>query len=904
MFFLGISLISNAQTESFQLRGKVVSSVDGKPVVGANISLQNSTESAQSDNDGVFIIEAKIGDILVIEQTGMTTVEIVVEGIGDIVAELVTAPAILEQTVIDVPTVALSADDIDSDTQSHDISRLLQGSRDIYVSTAGFDFGQARYRIRGYDGENTSILMNGIPVNDMETGRAFYSNWGGLNDATRMSEGYNGIGVLRSTFGSIGGATDISVRASEYGATSRASYSLANRNYRNRVMLTYATGLLDNGWALVVSGSRRWAQEGYVDGTFYDAWGYFLSAEKKFNSEHSLGFVFMGAPSKSGAPGVATQEAYDLAGTNYYNPNWGFQDGEKRNARVGQYHQPLSILSHYWNVNEKTKLTTSVAYSFGRGGRTALNWYDSADPRPDYYRYLPSYYKNNQAMADYYTNLWQNDEAFRQLKWDDYYNANVKNLFSVRDAFGIEGNTVTGNRSKYMVEERRIDHDRYTFTTNLESAIKENIIVSGGASAIIHRGYQFKVVSDLLGGDFWYDVDQFAERDFDDPNMAQVDLNNPNRIVYEGDRFGYDYVANINTYDSYVQSEFFLSKFDFYFGANLSQTTFWRTGKMKNPRFPDNSYGDSEKQNFTNYGLKGGATYKVTGRHYITANAAYMTRAPYFWNSYVAPRVRDHIVPGLASETIYGGDLSYIIRSPKVKSRLTVFMTEFKDQTWSRSFYHEEYRTFVNYTMTGVDKVHMGAELGLEANITSTVSGHIVAGIGDYYYNSRPMVNITRDNDLEVLADERMVYLQNYKIGGMTHTAASAGLRYNSPKYWFIGVSGNYFDDIYIDINPDRRTYEAIEDFVIEDEVWKDVLEQEKLKSNYTFNAFAGKSWRVKRKYFINLNISVNNILNNTGFSIGGFEQLRFDNRDIDRFASKYFYLYGRSYFINLAVRI
>ncbi len=889
-----------AQGEDLQLRGTVISSEDDSPLPGVYVSSMRALGQAVTDDNGVFIITTEIGDVLLFEYENMQDKEIQVDQIADITVSMTPSLEDFDESDFELPVITLSTGDIEGDAQSYDISRLLQGSRDVYVSTSGFDFVQARYRIRGYSSENNAVLMNGIPVNDMETGRAYYSNWGGLNDVTRLTEGYNGIGVLRNSFGRVGGATNITVRASQFGESSRLTYSLANRSYNNRIMMTHATGIMDNGWAVTVSGSRRWADEGYVEGAFYDAWGYFFSVERIINSDHSIGFVFLGAPSESGGRGVATQEAYDLTGNNYYNPNWGYQNGEKRNARVGKYHQPFSILSHYWDLSDKTTVTTSAALSMGRGGRTALNWYDAPDPRPDYYRYMPSNYKGNQQMMDYYTDLWLSDPEFGQLNWDDFYNANVKNLFSVNDAFGEEGNVVTGNRSKYMLEERRIDHRRITFSSNLQSHQSDNLILSGGANVRLHQGYQFKAVNDLLGGDWWLDVDQFAERDFDDPDMAQTDINNPNRLVEEGDRFGYDYVANINNYDAYAQAEFFFPKYDFYLSANLSHTTFWRTGNMKNPRFPDNSYGDSEKQNFTNFGLKGGFTYKITGRHYVTTNAIYKTRAPFFWNAYVSPRVRDHLVEGLSSETIYGGDLSYIVRTPRIKSRFTLFMTDFNDQTWSRSFYHDELRTFVNYVMTGVDTRHYGVELGLDINISSTLSGHIVAGTGDYFYNSRPNVSIARDNDFEVLEDQRTVYLQNYKIGGMTHTAGSVGLRYNSPRYWFVGVSTNYFDDIYIDINPDRRTAEALSEFAEEDGVWSDVINQEKLNHNYTFNIFAGKSWRIQRKYFIRLNVSVNNLLDNKDFSIGGFEQLRYDTQNIDRFAPKYFYLYGRTFFINL----
>ena len=815
----------------------------------------------------------------------------------------------------DIPVITLSTEDIEGDADAYDISSLLQGSRDIYVSTAGFTFGSARYRIRGYDAENTLVMINGIPVNDPETGRAFFSTWGGLNDATRMTVGHSGIGVAREHFALIGGATNIVTRASEYSPTTRITYSNANRSYVHRAMFTHATGLQDNGWALTISGSRRSAEEGYVRGTFYDAWAYFLSAERRLGERHSVGLTAFGAPSRTGRPGVATQEVYDLAGDNFYNPNWGFQDGEVRNSRVNHYHTPHLILSHYWDPAPRTEITTSLSYAFGRGGSTALNWYDShasyddpdfhlaGDPRPDYYRWLPSYHTHDPETFGYLTNLWQTDERFRQINWDWLYNANRKNLFAVANADGIPGNTVAGLRSKYIVEERRTDRNQLQFNTNLIHAFNETTTLSGGLNVSLAKTHQFKVMEDLLGGEWWLDIDQFAERDFADDQMAQNDLRNPNRLIRPGDRFGYDFTGNINQYSLFVQNEWVLPRWDFFAAATVSRTSFWRTGHMQNARFPDNSFGDSEKQHFTNFGLKGGATFKMTGRHYFTANAAYMTRAPFFRNAYVSSRVRDHVIDNLESETILSADVSYFIRSPRIKSRLTLFYTDFKDQTWSRSFYHEEFRTFVNYIMTGVDTRHMGVELGIDFQISSTLSSYLVAGTGDYFYNSRPTVTIARDNDFEVISDRRTVYLKNYKVGGMTHSAASAGLRYDSPRYWFAGLNGNIFGDIYIDINPDRRTSEAVQHLVSSDPQWEQLLGQEKMGHGITFDLFAGKSWRIRYDYFLNLNVSVSNLLNAKDLRIGGFEQLRYDSHDPEKFASRYFYLYGRTYFINLAFR-
>jgi len=661
-------------------------------------------------------------------------------------------------------------------------------------------------------------------------------------------------------------------------------------------MFIHSTGMVDDKWSLTVSGSKRWAQQGYVEGTFYDAYAYFLSTERKFNENHSFNFTVFGSPMKSARSGVAVQEAYDLTDNPYYNPNWGFQNGEIRNSRVNNYHQPMMLLTHYGDFSEDLKLTTSVAYSFGRGGNTALNWYDAPDPRPDYYRYLPSYYEGeDDYQFNRLTTLWENNEEFRQINWDHFYFANSKSLYTTT----YQENEYTGNRSKYIVEERRNDHKKWLFSSILTHNLKQNILLTAGVYGSVFKGNQFKEMNDLLGGDWWIDVDQFAERDFADENKYQNDLNNPNRLIKVGDRFGYDFVANINQFNGFCQTEFTYSRVDFFIAANVSQTTFWRTGNMMNGRFPDNSYGDSEKQNFTNFGIKGGLTYKITGRHYIDIKGGYLTRAPFFRDAYISSRVRDHVIEGLTSEKIITGDASYIVRSPILKSRLTVYYTKFMDQTWSRSFYHELYRTFGNYSMVGVDNTNFGAELGAEINVTPDLTVNAVGAWGRYVYSSRPKATITRDNDNSYLAKDMTVYFKNYRVGGFPQAAASLGFRYNGRQYWFFGSNFSYFGEIWIDPTPDRRTEKALQGLVVEDNEWYKILEQEKLNDGYTLDIYGGKSWRFGGNY-LRVNLSVSNVLNNKEITVIAFEQLRTDYRNVDKFPSKFAYMYGTNFFLNI----
>ncbi len=802
----------------------------------------------------------------------------------------------------DLPVITLTDSDFD-DNESQDISGLLSSSTDVFVNTAGYTFGQARFRIRGYDNRNTSVLINGIYVNDAETGRPYYGNWGGLNDVMRNKVVTPGLLFSDYSFGGIGGTTNIITRASEQRPGTSVSYSVANKSYRNRAMITHSTGLMDNGWAFTLSGSSRWAQEGYVRGAFYEAYSYFLAAEKKINDKHSIGLTVMGSPSRRGKGGVGTAEIYELSGDNFYNPNWGYQNGVMRNARVGTFNQPRAMLSHYWEINPTMKLTTSASYMAGRGGSTALNWYDAADPRPDYYRNLPSYYEGrDELQVNYLTDMWQNSEDFRQLDWDSFYDANRKNLYTVENVGGVDGVNETGNRGKYIIEDRRYDLKRFDFATLFSKELTENTKLVAGFNQMSSETHSYKLVEDLLGADWWLDIDQFAERDFNDDYIIQSDVDNPNNIVREGESFGYDYLTTINKSNVFAQAEAKLKRIDFFGGFDLSYTEFWRTGNMRNGKFPAASFGNSPTHKFLNYAVKAGANVKITGRNFVLLNASYRTVAPYTRDAFVSPRTRHHVVDNLTSEKIYTGDLSYFYRSPMLQAKITGFYTKFEDGIDSHSFYHDELRTFVNYAMTEVDKVHYGGELGIEAKITSTISATFVTGYGKYLYDSRPLVTITQDNSSEILAENRTVYIENYHVGSMPEFAASVGGKYNAPKYWFVGVNANYFAESYINLNPEKHTAEALDIYVTDDPQISSILEQEKLEPGFTLDIWGGKSWRIN-DYSIGFTLSVNNILDNTDLITNGFEQYRFDQSDINKFPNKYFHLYGRSYFLNVYFR-
>ncbi len=813
---------------------------------------------------------------------------------------------------LDMPEISVSSTEFDSDEETQDVYSLLQASRDVFVNTAGYTFGAGRFRIRGYDSENTNVFLNGIQMNDIESGRVFWSVWGGLNDATRNKQYVNGLDKMHFDFGGIGGGAYINTRASKQAKGTKVSYAISNRSYSNRIMFTHSTGIMDNGWAFTFSGSRRWGQEGYKAATFYDAWSYFGSIEKKINSRHSITLTGFGSPAERGKAGGSTQEAYDLLNNNYYNPYWGYQNGEKRNSRIARSHKPYIILNDYFKLNEKTKITTSLAYTFGKYGSTALDWYNTMDPRPDYYRYLPSYQNDSSLMQDV-ANAFINNS---QLNWENFYKINSEN---------IDENAQ--KRSKYIIEERRTDYQQEIANITVNNEFNDNITIDGGINFWMYKGNHYKIIDDLLGGDYYVDIDKFAERDNpSNEDFYQNDLNNPNRIVKKGDKFGYNYDLNQTKSSLWAQSTFKYSKFDFFISGDASYTTFWRTGYMKNGKFPDNSYGESKKQKFINYGAKGGITYKMNGRNYFYAQGAYLTRAPYMRNAYVSPRTRDFVVDNLQNETIYSGELGYNLRAPRIKARLTAYYTAFQNQTRVRSFYNDLYHNFTNHILTGINSQNAGIEFGSEIKITTTISATLVAARGQNIYTNRPTAVIIQDNDATQIAKPKTVYQKYFFKANGPQNAYSLGLGYRSPKYWFVNFNANYFDNIYLDFNPERRTIDALANpdgtHAVEQnsEQWDKIINQEKLNPAFTLDFFGGKSWRISHDtpteesligkiksntYYIYLNVGINNILNNTNFITGGYEQLRYDyiNRDVDRFPPKYFYAYGRNYFIMLGLR-
>jgi hypothetical protein len=825
-----------------------------------------------------------------------------------------TDTTILEQLKEDVtdniPVISLDEND-GQDGSTQNVSSVLSAGRDPYFNAAAFKFNAVRFRIRGYDADLFSTYINGMPMENLDNGFTPFGLWGGLNDVLRNRDNSMGLRPTPYGFGDLGGLNYIDTRASFQRKQTSINYAISNRNYTNRLMITHSTGVNSKGWAFSFSGSRRWADEGYADGTYYDGWSFFAAADKRVNSKNLLSLVVFATPTESGRQGASVQEMRELSGTNFYNPYWGYQNGVKRNASVAKSFQPFGILTHEWKPTENTSLISSVSFMVGERSVSGLDWYNAADPRPDYYRYLPSF-QQDPSFRDQVYNILKNDVNKRQINWDNLYNVNYGSYETIRDANGIAGNNVSGRRSRYILEDRVINTRRVNVATTLNTTLRENVIFTAGINVQSQTNNYFKRVNDLLGGDFYVDINQFAERFFPtNPLAGQNNINQPNRILRKGDKFGFDYDIRIQRAAAWMQTVFKFKKFDLFVATEHSYTNFYRYGYVQNGLFQNNSLGKSKSYNFLNAALKTGLTYKINGRNYMFLNAAVMTRAPFFENAFIAPRTRDFVQEDITSEEVQSLEGGYVLNAPRIKLRATGYYTRFANQLNVLTFYHDEYRNFVNYAISNIGKVHYGAEFGAEAKLYKGLSVVAAAAVGRYYFNTRQNATVTVDNSEVVLERDVTVYSKNFYVP-TPQQAYTLGLDYRSPKFWFLNINVNFFDQMYMDFNPVRRTQSAVNGLEPGTKLWTDIIEQTKLPSQYTVDVFAGYSWLMNNRFkgmgkrtFLVFNVGINNLLNNQDIVSGGFEQLRFDfaERDINKFPDRRFFNYGINFFASMGLR-
>lgn len=895
LLFISVSIYSQTVVE-----GTIVDEQTRNPLKGVKVRVDNPRQEVLTDSEGHFTMQLAEGKYLLhyslpgyIEKR----IQVNVSGSTFEVPTFYMSSDVVQETE---QLAVISESELEDDESTADMmSGLLQSSQDVFTRRAAFDFSSVFFKPRGYDSKDLTVLVNGIPMNKLENGRALWADWGGLNDVTRNQELTNGIAKSGYTFGGLQGSTYINVRPSLNRAGLRLTTSASNRSYAGRLMATYNSGVGRNGLAYMLSVSKRWSAQGtWVDGTLYDAYGFAAAVEYKLNDHHSFNLMGLYAPVQRGKSSPLTREMIDLAGYQY-NPYWGSQEGDKRNSRNRIISEPIFTLSYAYEKGD-TRLNVDLGYQFGEIGNTRISYANGQNPEPNYYKSMPSYYLNQQQGPDRSMAELQRDYflSHRQLDWAAMYLAN-SNVGGGRSAFILSND----------VNRERTFSGNINFSTPLHEHIK-------WTSGLVYRNVysdNYAQVDDLLGGSYFMNYDYFTGKAYD--------LNEANRQKGKGDKWNYFYGLQSNVGEAFTQLEFNFKKAELFVAGRYHYTDYQREGKFNYELFPD-SYGKGAKQVFSGMSTKAGITYSLTGRHLLQANVGYFNTPQSVRNTYVNIRNSNRLLPNIENELAYTADATYILRLPNVKGRLTGYFTQIENTAETNFFYTETSLTdeinndFVAQTVDGIKKQHFGLELGAEAQLIPNVKLTAAAGIGQYTYVNNPKMYISSGEIGIQQVDE--VAMKNYHVPSGPQQAYSLGLEYRSPKYWWVGATANLLAQNYVSLSAINRTSRFFIDpntrnyFTnIDTDLARKLLKQERLDDVFLVNLVGGKSWRLNKTY-VSLLISVNNVLG-AEFVSGGFEQSRTANygkmvldnaQGVPTFGNRYFVGYGRTYMVNLAVSL
>ena len=876
---------------------------DGKPVERAEVDLEQSVDDVTADKIGYFqFVDLKPGHYLItVTKPNFESKVLEFDVTADEKRKDLGVIVLDNSLGTDAGVVVI--DDSATDTEDGGSAMqptvgLLSSGRDAFQNVSAFELGAYWFRPRGVDNRFEDVMFNGVSMSKNDDGRIDFNNWGGLNDVTRYPyENVDNITPSEYAFGNLGGVAYYNTRASSYRKQTSLAYSFTNRSYLHRAMATYSSGMSKSGWAFTFSGSRRWGDNAIIDGVYQDAYAYFASVEKKFSERHSINFTGFGSPTYRASNSPNTQEVYDIMGKDY-NSYWGWQDGEKRNSRIRKVFEPMFMLTDYLKIGKNSNWINTVSYQIGSDARSRLDWFHAADPNPTYYRKLPSF---GNYTADEF-------RAQSQIDWNSLYNANYLNN---QNMDGSQRGAV------YTIVEDVNRDKTFNFASHFDTRLKENWKLNINFNYQNLRSDNFRRVKDLLGANFAYNLNAFN-------NDVQYNTDDANTEVRVGDRTQYSYELLKDHYSLNVSSEVDFNKFNVVASIFSSYSQSQREGDYRSGiiAFKDNSKGKSKVYDALDAGIKGKITYKINGKNFIVYNGAFFSLAPTLNELYINPRAVDYLTPGVKNQVINSNDLSYIMRGQVLKLRLSAYYTTISNSTEISRYYAAvsnetgSVNTLINEAMSGVDKRYMGAELGFDVKITPTLNVTGVASVGEYKYTNTPQVYSF--DDLNNFRSYGSANIKDYKVAGTPQKAFSLGLKYNSPKYWWVGASANYLMDQYLDFSALNKTAAMYTNPLTNDpyegvtpEIIQQLTRQTKFDDQFMLNANAGKSFLIG-KYRMGISVSVNNILNNRNYVTGGFEQGRAANfpdvleesqRQTPYFGPKLWYDRGTTFFTNVYLR-
>lgn len=767
--------------------GKVVDAETGEALIGATVVQKGTSNGAITNLNGGFSLIVADGAILSISYVGYDPIEISsnedlssisleISEFGLKEIEVLASVATDRKTPVAVSTIRKEV--ILERASNQEFPELLKSTPGVYATKQGGGYGDSRVNLRGFNSENVAVLINGVPVNDMENGRVFWSNWAGLTDVTTSMQVQRGLGASKVAVPSIGGTINILTQNTDAEEGGNVFFGVGNDSYQ-KASFYVSTGLTDDGWALSFSGAKI-TGNGFVDGTQFEGYNYFFNVSKILNENHSLSLTGFGAPQRHGqrqSRKTITEIRESERGIRL-NTDYGILDGEITSVEDNFYHKPQFSLNHYWTINDKMDLSTAAYVSTGTGGGGGTGG---------------TLLRRGDGLYDL--------EGTRQANFDN----NVES--------GGDGNA-TG-----FLRASRNDHKWYGVLSTLENRVNSNLSVQAGIDLRYYRGLHFTDLTNQLGADYVLD---------------DSDINAPNRQAQLGDKIFYNNDGIVLWEGVFGQVEYNKDALSVFASAALSNTSFRRVDYFQyfskdtkarieadpglrdfyvnrqdgdtqaereanfNDLFAQNQKTDF--QNFLGYQIKGGANYRLTKNHNVFVNAGFFTKAPDFRNVFLD--FSNEINEEVELQKIISFELGYGYRSGNFNANVNAYRTNWLDRTFVERFQIGD--TLYTANLLGVDALHQGIELDFAYQLTSKITINGMASFGDWTWsNDLTDIKIFNENQVEVA--EVDLFISGLKVGNAAQTTAALGLDVKLFDGFKVGLNANYYANNFADYNPNDR---------------------------------------------------------------------------------------------------
>lgn len=760
------SAITMAQST---IKGTIFEAGTNVPLPGANVIEKGTSNGVITDFDGNFSITTKenTGD-LTITFVGYTTKTISFSGdttLGKIEMEssqvgleeiqIFASLAVDRKTPVAVSTIR--QEEIAQKLGNQEFVEILKSTPGVFTTRGSGGFGDGEITLRGFNSENVAVVINGIPVNDFLDGRVFWSNWAGIGNVTKFTQTQRGLGASKLAVPSIGGTVNIITETTNTNKGGVFSYGLGNDGY-NKYALKLSTGL-SNGFSATIYADRTFG-DGYVDGTPFDAFTYFAGISKKFNAQHKLVFTATGAPQRHGTrfERLTLQQTGQSPSGIRTNADFGIRNGEVFSLSENYFHKPLMGLSHYWDIDESSKLATSLYYSSGIGGII----FDQGDG-------LDS---SSSALVN------------NSLRLGDYGPVDVDQVVRNNGSNRISESYLTASINK---------HYWYGLLSNYNKELTDVLDLSVGLDVKYGEYERFREIDDLLGGEF-----------------AEVDngnINNPQNQLRTGDKFLFHNKTFLRIGGGFGQLEYDEEDISAFVAANISQTEYQREDLFL--KIPNDPNRKTDWISFTNFGAKTGANYRFDSYHNAFFNIGYFERAP-FPNAIWPTNDNDATNTDAENQKIFSVELGYGLRTEKLAVNVNLYNTKWSDRTETRNRTEqvqleggeiEDQQVFDN--IRGIDALHQGIEVDFDYRPFNFINLKGFISLGNWVWLDD--VDVVRLDENQIVQDEFRVLITDLPVGRSAQTTAGLNLRVDiSPETSFF-IDYNFYDRYFADFDPSDR---------------------------------------------------------------------------------------------------